>query len=245
MYIFKIVLAGLICSGLCLTPLPKAQAEERELVNISGSFSDVFEFLTDSIGIDPGSEQPEFQETFDPSQNSKIYLNVRGTKVESKDDGDADESEINLVFGYIREMNGVLINVGGLYYSYPSDINDLPYTLLEYEFGLSYEFPFVEMFGTFYYTPNFFEGTGNTANVSYDVEVPLLKNFAMTGHVAYQWMDDQTMQDASNYMDWSTGLIYPLNDFDLRLQYENTDLSAEECVEGCGSIISLNLTRSF
>ncbi|HBP11161.1 MAG TPA: hypothetical protein DD452_04395 [Nitrospina sp.] len=71
------------------------------------------------------------------------------------------------------------------------------------------------------------------------------RDLAAIGHIAYQWIMDETAIDQPDYMDWTIGLIYPTKEFDLSLEYASNDLSIEQCVDGCDSTITFNVIRNF
>jgi len=101
------------------------------------------------------------------------------------------------------------------------------------------------MSSTIYYTPEYSEGVGNMTNVNYEAQIPLLRDLAAIGHIAYQWIMDETAIDQPDYMDWTIGLTYPTKVFDLSVEYASNDLGIEQCTDSCGSTITFNATRSF
>lgn len=254
MRMFKIILGSLIITGLCFSSIwtPKAHAGEQELINISGSPSNFFRFLTQYVsrGLNQSDEHPTIQRSFDPPQSSDVFLSVWVNNTNSND-SDQSNSDIDLYFGYQREVFGVIFDVGGSYYSDPGAgalyytdpiySDDYQYDLLEYEFGLSYEFSLIAMSSTVYNTPEYSEGTGNMTNAHYEAQIPLLRNLTATGHISYQWIMDETTIDQPDYMDWTIGLTYPTKGFDLSVEYASNDLGIEQCAESCGSTITFNI----
>jgi len=258
MRMFKIILGSLIITGLCFSSIctPKAHAGEQELINISGSPSNFFKFLTQYVsrGLNQSDEHPTIQRSFDQPHSSDVFLSVWVNNANSNDSNQSN-SEIDLYFGYPREVFGVTFDVGGsyysdpgagaLYYTDPMASEDYQYDLLEYEFGLSYEFSLIAMSSTVYYTPEYSEGTGNMTNAHYEAQIPLLRDLTATGHISYQWIMDETTIDQPDYTDWTIGLTYPTKVFDLSVEYASNDLGIEQCTDSCGSTITFNATRSF
>ena len=258
MPIFKIILGSLIITGLFFSSIftLKALAEGQELINISGSPSNFFRLFTQYVSrsYNQSDEHPTIQESSGQPHNSNVLLSVWGNYGDSNDN-DQSNTEIDLNFGYQKEVFGVTFDVGGtynsdpgagtLYYTDPIASDDYQYDLFEYEFGLSYEFSLISMSSTIYYTPEYSEGVGNMTNVNYEAQIPLLRDLAAIGHIAYQWIMDETAIDQPDYMDWTIGLIYPTKEFDLSLEYASNDLSIEQCVDGCDSTITFNVIRNF
>ncbi len=258
MPIFKIILGSLIITGLFFSSIftLKALAQGQELINISGSPSNFFRLFTQYVSrsYNQSDEHPTIQRSFDQPHSSDVFLSVWVNNANSNDSNQSN-SEIDLYFGYPREVFGVTFDVGrsyysdpgagALYYTDPMASEDYQYDLLEYEFGLSYEFSLISMSSTIYYTPEYSEGVGNMTNVNYEAQIPLLHDLAAIGHIAYQWIMDETAIDQPDYMDWTIGLIYPTKEFDLSLEYASNDLSIEQCVDGCDSTITFNVIRNF
>ena len=258
MPIFKIILGSLIITGLFFSSIftLKALAQGQELINISGSPSNFFRFLTQYVsrGLNQSDEHPTIQPSFGQPHSSEVFLSVWVNNANSND-SDQSNSEIDLYFGYQREVFGVTFDVGGTYYSDPGAgtlyytdpiaSDDYQYDLFEYEFGLSYEFSLISMSSTIYYTPEYSEGVRNMTNVNYEAQIPLLRDLAAIGHIAYQWIMDETAIDQPDYMDWTIGLTYPTKVFDLSVEYASNGLGIEQCTDSCGSTITFNATRSF
>ena len=136
-------------------------------------------------------------------------------------------------------------NPGTLYYSQTSTDDSLHYDYFEYEIGLSYEFPLLKMSVTLYHTPDYFDSSGSATNISYEAQIPIIKNLVIKGHVGYQWATNSSQKGLPNYLDWRAGLTYPINKFDLNMEYERSDLSGSGCLEGCDSSVALSVTRNF
>lgn len=222
-----------------------AKADEDPF-KLPGSFSGSFGFFSEYVfrGITQTDEHPAIQGNFDWSHNSGVYLGVWGSNV---DFGDADQanSEFDWYFGYAREMLGVTWDMGGVYYTYPGANDNLVYDYFEYKLGISKEFSLISMGLTGFYTPQNTAGSGNATYLVYDAEVPLLHGVAMTGHVGYQWLTDETAAGRPDTLDWSIGLAYSTNGFDLSLQYVDTDLNSTECADGCEGTAVFGITKSF
>lgn len=78
------------------------------------------------------------------------------------------------------------------------------------------------------------------------VEIPLPKDFTLSGHVGYQAIDDNSAFGTDDYIDWSVGLGYSYEGFDLSLQYIDTDLDEPgDCADGCDAKILFGISRSF
>jgi len=223
-----------------------AQADEPELINIPGSFSGSFGFLTDYKfrGITQTDSEMAIQGNFDWGHEKGYYLGVWGSNVEFGAAG-AGNTEFDFYAGVAREYWGITFDIGGVYYTYPGATESAGLDYFEYVFGLSYEFPLISMGATVYYSPENTASSDNATYVSFDAEVPLLSRLAMTGHVGHQSITDETAFGKPDYLDWSIGASYATHGFDLSLTYIDTDLTTAECAEGCGGSIVFGISRSF
>jgi uncharacterized protein (TIGR02001 family) len=122
-------------------------------------------------------------------------------------------------------QEGYYTNPRTLYYNQTSTDVSLRYDYFEYEVGLSYEFPLIEMSGTLYHTPDFFDSSGSSTNISYKAQVPIIKSLAIKGHVGYQWTTNSSQAGLPDYWNWRAGLTYAINKFGLNMEYTKSHLS--------------------
>ena len=247
-FISKTTLAILLAVSLVIVNSNRiAQAtEEPELINLPGSFSGSLGFFTDYRfrGISQTAEEVAIQGNFDWNHEKGFYLGVWGSNVEFGAAG-AGNTEFDIYFGAAREYYGITFDIGGVWYTYPgaTEANRLDY--FEYKFGMSQDFSVILMGVTAYYTPENTTSSGNGTYVSYDAEIPLVSRLAMTGHVGYQWITDETAFGKPDYLDWSIGATYSTHGFDFSLAYVDTDLTVTECAEGCDGEVIFGISRSF
>jgi len=247
-FIFKTALVMLLMASLMFTVDHNrtAQADEPELINLPGSFSGSFGFLTDYKfrGVSQTNEEMAIQGSFDWGHEKGYYLGVWASNVEFGAAG-AGNTEFDFYAGVAREYYGITFDIGGLWYTYPGATQQLGLDYFEYKFGMSYEFPLISMGATIFYTPENTASSGDGTYVSYDAEVPLLSRLSMTGHVGYQWVEDETAITRPDTLDWSIGASYATHGFDLSLVYVDTDLTTAECGTICDGSVVFGIGRSF
>lgn len=196
-------------------------------------------------GITQSDEGPALQGGFDISHSSGLYAGVWASNVDFND-GDEANIETDLYAGYAGAVDKFSYDVGVIYYAYPGADNDLEYDFWEGKLELGYDFDLFSATAGFYYSPDYFAGSGDALYSTLGVEVPLPADFTLSGHVGYQTIDDNAAFAVPDYTDWSVGLGYTYEGFDLSLQYVDTDLDQPgECADGCSEKIIFGISRSF
>ena len=247
-FTLKSVLSTLLVLSMMFSagPISQAHAEEPELINIPGSFSGSFGFLTDYRfrGITQTASEMAVQGSFDWAHEKGYYFGVWGSNVEFGAAG-AGNTEFDFYAGVAREYYGITFDIAGIWYTYPGATESLGLDYFVYMFGMSHDFGLIAMGVTAYYSPENTASSGNGAYISYDAEVPLVSRLAMTGHVGHQWIDDEVAFGKPDYLDWSIGATYATHGFDLSLTYIDTDLTTAECSTGCDDSVVFGIARSF
>ncbi len=197
-------------------------------------------------GIQQADEGPAVQGGFDVSHTSGFYAGVWGSNVDFND-GDEATMELDVYAGYSGDVGNFNYDIGAIYYSYPGADTPREYDFYELSAAVGYDF---EVFATslaFNYSPDNFNETGDSEYLSLAVDVPLPHDFSLSGHVGYQWIDDHAnFGIAKDYADWSVGLGYNLEGFDLSVQYVDTNLDEpQDCLDGCDARVIFGVSRSF
>lgn len=196
-------------------------------------------------GIAQSDEQMALQGGFDVSHKSGLYVGVWGSNVDFND-GDEASVEVDAYGGYAGEIGGVGYDVGLIYYAYPGADSSLDYDFVEAALELSYDFEVFSVTGSVNYSPEYFAGSGDAQYYALGVDVPLPHDFSLSGHVGRQEIDENDEFGTDDYTDWSIGLGYNFEGFDLSVQYIDTDLSEpDECADGCEDRVIMSVSKSF
>lgn len=229
-------------SAILLSPF-SAQAEENGDFDLSANVGFVSEYSF--RGIAQSNENPAVQGGFDVAHDSGFYGGVWGSNV-NFNDGDEAQLEVDIYGGYSGNFKGLNYDVGLIYYAYPGADSSLNYDFVEGSVAVGYDFDMFSASASVNYSPEYFGDSGDALYYAAAVDTPLSADFTLSGHIGYQEIDDNTAFGVPDYMDWSVGLGYNLADFDLSLQYIDTDLDEpSECSDGCDSRVIFGISRSF
>ena len=233
------------CSVLTLLPV-KAYATSTDWdAEISSNVGFVSEYSF--RGIAQSDEHPALQGGFDVAHDSGLYAGVWGSNVDFND-GDEASVEVDLYAGYSGSFNNVNYDVGVIYYVYPGADSSLDYDFWETSLALGYDFGIFSASTSVNYSPEYFAHSGDAQYYALNVDVPLPKDVTLSGHVGHQVIDDHVAFGIGDdsYTDWSLGLGYNLEGFDLSLQYVDTSLDEpNECADGCAERVIFGISRSF
>ncbi|MBM0107855.1 hypothetical protein JM946_24235 [Steroidobacter sp. S1-65] len=168
----------------------------------------------DFRGISQSAKDPALQGSLDFSMDNGWYVGAWASNVDF--DSDVDY-EVDLYTGFSGGAeDGLGWDVGFVYYAYPDD-SDINYP--EIYGKLSYD-----MFSGGVYYSNDWGNTGeNSIYVTGDVSVPLSDALSLNFHAGYSTGDYFEDLDAE-YFDYSVGIGYTVNQFNLSLRYVDTDL---------------------
>jgi uncharacterized protein (TIGR02001 family) len=237
----KKILLTTVFTGLCFVP---AQAAE---LGIPGEFSANAGFVTEYSfrGIAQSDETIAAQGGFDWSHDSGVYLGVWGSNVDFND-GDQATVEVDLYGGYGFEFKGLAVDIGAIYYAYPGANSSLDYDFWEAAVSVGHDFEAFALSASLNYSPDFFASSDDAYYAAAYLDVPLPHDFSLSAHVGYQDIEDEASFGVPDYYDWSVGLGYNLEGFDLALTYVDTDLDEpSQCADGCEDRVIFSISRSF
>jgi uncharacterized protein (TIGR02001 family) len=248
----KAALAMVLMAGLVLTAdyNKVAHAEDTDPFELPGQFNASIAFVSEYRyrGLDQSQENAAIQGSMDWSHEKGFYLGVWASNVNFVDTASA---EFDIYAGVAREYYGITFDIGLLYYTYPSALDDLKYDFLEYHFGISTECDLLSLSAAVNYAPEFYAGSGNATYMSFDAGLPLAHGVSLTGHAGYQWLTNAATYGVGNsdpsrdYADWSVGLGYTTNGFDLSITYVDTDLTEADKSSGADGTAVFGISRSF
>ncbi|TNE57686.1 MAG: hypothetical protein EP340_07830 [Alphaproteobacteria bacterium] len=202
--------------GLAAAATP-ALAEET----IPGEFSANLSLTTNYLyrGVTQTSDGAAIQGGFDYSYDA-FYAGVWAS---SLDFGDASSTGIEMDWyaGYAPTINGIDLDFGVLYYTYPDSIDDgAEQDFVELYAGLGGAL--TETFslsGKISYSPDFYLETGDAWYYQLDAGLTLTEALSASAHYGYQTFDDSLLDE---YADWNIGLTYSIDWVDLDFRYYDT-----------------------
>ncbi|PJB69018.1 MAG: hypothetical protein CO093_11615 [Alphaproteobacteria bacterium CG_4_9_14_3_um_filter_47_13] len=196
-------------------------------------------------GIAQSDEHIALQGGFDLSHSTGFHAGIWGSNVDFND-GDEASVEIDIYGGYEGSIDQLTYDIGAIYYAYPGADSSLDYDFYEAYLALGYDFDVLSISASVNYSPDYFGSSDNSQYYALGMEVPLPADFTLSAHVGHQAIQDNASFGVPDYTDWSVGLGYNLESFDLSLQYVDTNLDEpQECADGCASRIIFGVSRSF
>ena len=218
------------------TEEPAAQAEETDDW-FPGTIAGTVALTSDYMfrGISQTDNNPAVQGSLEYSYDTGFhgitpYLGFWGSNVDFND-GDNATVEVDTLFGFRGDLldTGVSWDLGGIYYAYPGagrlDGESSNYNYWEIPVKLTYSpiKDLVSVGAAYYYSPDFFGGTGHAhyinGNVKVTPPVPYvdLALFAGAGH--------QNIEDSKDYTDWTLGGTVTFKGVDFTIAYTDTNLT--------------------
>lgn len=233
----------LALSSLALSPLSAHAAMDDFNIETSANVGFVTEYSF--RGIAQSDEHMAVQGGFDISHGSGLYAGVWGSNVDFND-GDEASVEVDVYGGFSNAIGGLSYDVGVIYYAYPGADPQREYDFVEGSLAVGYDFELFSASASFNYSPDYFNESGDAQYYAAGVDVPLPMDVTLSGHVGFQEIDNNAAFGTPDYTDWSVGLGYNYEGFDLSLQYIDTDLDEPgECADGCDGRVIFGVSRSF
>lgn len=230
-----------------------AKAEEKKEANI-GDFSANVAIYSDYIyrGVSQTQREPAIQGGFDWSHDIGLYVGTWASNV-NFGDGDQAHVEVDVYGGYSRSFGNFGFDINFLYYLYPGASSSLNYDFWEITPSISYDFGFMSVGAGVSFSDDFFGGSGDAQFYKATVDVPLPRGFSVSGHVAYQAVDDNATFALPDYWTWGVGVSYDLGELHSKLanisigaEYIDTDISTGACgSQNCEARGVFNISASF
>lgn len=188
----------------------------------------------DFRGVSQSAKDPALQGSVDFAASSGWYVGAWASNVDFNSNVDY---ELDLYTGFSGGVDGGLgWDVGFVYYTYPDD-SDINYP--EIYGKLNYG-----MFsGGLYYSNDWGNSSENSVYVSGDVVVPLPLllqlpvNLSLNLHAGYSTGEYFSDRD-TEYMDYSIGVGYTMNQFSMSLKYVDTTLDSNDFYFGGGDVFN-------
>ncbi len=170
----------------------------------------------DFRGVSQSAEDPALQASVDyANENNGWYVGAWGSNV---DFGDKTDFELDLYTGFAGKTDaGLGWDAGFIYYTYDEDKYNFP----EIYAGLSYSYFKGKLSYTNDYGGDSTSGNVGAFNLALDASVPLpIENLAATAHIGRSEGDNGFV----DYTDYSVGVTYTVQKFNLGLKYVDTSL---------------------
>jgi len=230
-------------SALALIPFSTQAIAQNMDAEISANVGLVSQYSF--RGMTQSDENVALQGGFDVNHASGWHAGVWGSNVDFND-GDEASVEVDLYGGYAGEASGISYDLGVIYYAYPGAGSSLDYDFWEGFLTLGHDFESFSVSASANYSPEYFAGSGDALYYALRADAPLAEGFTVSGHVGRQEIDNNTSFGAPDYTDWSIGLGYMIEGFNLSLQYVDTDMDEpSECADGCDARVIVGVSRDF
>jgi hypothetical protein len=80
--------------------------------------------------------------------------------------------------------------------------------------------------------------------VGVDIPIPFVKGLSLHGHLADQFIENNTAFGTPDYLDWSIGATYNVDGlFDVSINYSDTDVTPD--VDGKDESVFLTIGKQF
>ena len=186
-----------------------------------------------------GNGTPAVQGGLDYAHTSGLYVGTWGSNVDFSD----ARVEIDIYGGYKTELGstGLLLDVGGIYYAYPSADNaanrgrDLNF--FEVYGKIGYDFGFALPSFKLSYSPDYQSESGTSLYSDFSVDVPLGQYFVLGLHAGYSSIDKNANWSTRDYWDYGVSIGTNVFGLDLKAAYIGNDLPDANCIGECDRFI--------
>jgi len=241
-------MAGLtVAAAVVATPMMASaddSAESTHGLNFSANVGFTTDYKFRGISQSDGAA---IQGGFDVNHDSGLYAGIWGSNVDFPNPG-SGSLELDWYGGWAGEFNGIGVDIGAIYYTYPDASDDAAeQNYVELYGGLSTSINDVELGVTFAYSPDYFGESGDFYYYGGDVSFPIVENLSFSAHVGQNEIDNEVAFGTPDYLDWNVGLTYTFLGFDLDIRYVDTDLSSGQCggTNNCDASAVFSISRSF
>lgn len=183
-----------------------------------------------------------YKQDFDDAAG--FYLGLWSSNVDYNDNDDTS-MELDYIGGVTYQIDKLSLDAGFIYYTYLGAESFRNYDYLDVQLTAGYDFDVAYVLGSIYYSPDYFAGSGDSYYSKLAAEVPLPKDFTLTGSVGRMLIDENSAYGTPDYYTWTVGTKYNLEGFDLLLEYVDTDMDDNECAGLCGERAVFTVARSF
>ncbi len=207
----------------------------------AGSFSANVTLTTNYMyrGVTQTSDGPAIQGGFD-YEHGPFYVGTWASSLDF-DDGSGSGIEIDYYAGWAPSMNGVDLDFGVLYYTYPDSRDDLAeQDFLELYAGAGTSIgEKVSVSVKVSYSPDFYLESGGAWYPEISLGVAITDNLSADIHAGFQSFEDSLQDD---YTDYNLGLTYSCDWADFDLRYFDT---SDRIGGSADDVFVFSISRSF
>ncbi|MCP5432499.1 MAG: hypothetical protein H6923_04430 [Alphaproteobacteria bacterium] len=231
---------GVASAALATAAVSTAGAEELSLsANVAMGTDYSFR------GISQTDLDPTIQGGFDAGYGI-FYIGTWASNISF-----AGGTEIDLYAGITPTLGPLDLDLGVIYYAYPSASDDGAETdYIELAISAGHDFgPFSASIGL-NYSPDYTLESGDFFYPNGGVSIPVFDSWSIDGTVGYNIIDDEAAFGTPDYVDYSVGISYSYEQFTGTVSWVDTDLDDSECFGGadpevCDGRVILSLSASF
>ncbi len=167
-----------------------------------------------------GNGNPALQGGIDFNHGSGFYV---GTWASSINFG--GNVETNLYTGWSGDVGdaGVGLDVGAIYYHYPSSSRSDRLDFWEGYVGVSRDFGMAEAGAKFSYSPSWTGNAGSAQHLEATLDVPAGRFFTVNLAAGYQWFDRNARVGLKDYAHWLAGVSTRFAGFDFQVAWIDSD----------------------
>lgn len=223
---------SLLLTALVSVPAAVMAADSPHSVTGNLSLTNDYRFR----GISQTYKDPAIQGGFDYAHSSGFYLGTWASNVESISLNGAN-MEWDFYGGYSTNLTDDLnLNVGGLYYYYPSQTGGAAIDIDTFEVYAGVTWKWLNL--KYSHTTTKLFGIANSKGSGYlegNVSIPLGSDFTLGLHYAHQGVDGAGNDD---YNDWKISISKPFAGFNFTLAYVDTDVKATNVTWGGNTAVA-------
>lgn len=243
----KKILLGAAALAACLATAPASAQESPFGLSVSAGVVSEYFFR----GFSQSDDNPAFQAgaegTYALNETYSLYGGIWGSTVDFNEGTDA---EIDPYFGIRATYDALGIDVGVIRYMYADAPDGSDYDFTEIKLIGSYDLGYVVPSAGVYYSPDYYNGTGDSTYIFGGLTVPLpVTQFEpkIVANVGKQYIDDNAKWGTDDYVDWNIGLFASYWGFTAGVQYVDTNVKTSQCPEACdaAAVFSLGYSYSF
>ena len=215
--------------------LPVVQAAEDIPFELSVTGTLVSDFVV--RGLSYTDEGFAMQGIFDVEHESGVYVmtfaaNVKFLEPPSVKAEDRASMGIAFYAGYRGDLGDVSYDANINHVLFPDAGSDLNYDYTEFHIDFSYTLQGIDLGLAYDYSPDYFFKTGDAHNYHVNVGHTFPNDFDITGTVGRQTISDNAKMGFEDYTHYTLSLSYPIADFDVSINYSNTDLDNADAIDG-------------
>lgn len=250
----------LLLSAALLAAAARAHAAEEKPKGAfsPGNFNGTAALTTDYVfrGVSQTSENPAVQGSLNYSHPLGFYLGVWGSNVyHTVSDGGI---ELDYSGGWTKTFGDFGVDVGGVYYQYPSHGMDPEPNYFETHLGASYKISGGSVEPTFKvywnWSPDYYAEDGNGNYVNGSVTLALPYSLSVSGEIGYQDVEGDKLtgngggldgKSGYDYWHWRFGVGYTILGFNLDLSYHGTNEEEFLGKDNANDRVVFTLSRTF